>query len=568
MLSPSIDGGGTLQFLFHLTGVAIYCDKVSSFLDMLRVRSGTSDEKQEQIAGGAPSPPHKRSQRQSWMHLLIGGTFLLSLGIQARTAKMYSQSIVAARPDSRAAQVSRQPPNRILDVVPRKKGRFQQALPAKQHDHNNRPTNSSLLPPTISIDSLVNATYETASPHYATRPLANNKNHLVFHVGPPRTGTTTLQTELTQLESFLLKDKYFYAGRYYHPFVGPRGNLVLNRTESDLLGIARTMLQRKTCKLKPMKLCLGKFKKELEKYRGQNVILSDDIWGNMLGFRSWEEYQAIQDAVGDDWEVTIVVGYWPFFQWIRSTLSQYNRMDRPDRWKNSWPGQGGGRKVRTLFPELYQHRNWYKAGFPFVDSVVHNTKDRVHLRLMHLDQGDESLRTKFVCNMLPSAPKTCAESRRLDVNVGDSKMHVNENVRHFHYDILATRAAELQLIDTEQHSRPDIRNALHNFTENLLGKSHMQLNLSCPTRDQLYDLLQLTLDLEEECLGKEWAAKLETKTREDYRAEVADQVFCTVDADATLSKEPWKKFLEQFSKNKETNHIRVRPYDVSTQARA
>ena len=42
--------------------------------------------------------------------------------------------------------------------------------------------------------------YELPSKSYPPRP-ESNKTHLVFHVGPPKTGTTTLQTDLTHLQA-------------------------------------------------------------------------------------------------------------------------------------------------------------------------------------------------------------------------------------------------------------------------------------------------------------------------------------------------------------------------------
>ena len=396
--------------------------------------------------------------------------------------------------------------------------------------------------------------YEVPSRHYPARP-ASNKTHLVFHVGPPKTGTTTLQTELTNLEAALAEDNYFYAGRYYHPYTSLDGSFHLNRSESVLHDVARTMLKRRMCQKKPRTRCLEKFQQELnDNYRGRNVVLSDETWGAQV-WKTWEDYHTIQQVLGEEWQVTVVVGYRPFFQWIRSQMFQRYRMDRPIDWKDDWPGQGFGESVRTLFPDYHKYDKWYNDGHRFTDLVVHNTKGRVHVRVMSLVQGTDSLRTKFACQMLPDAHHACAESRRLDDErqEGDEIMlNTREKVSHVHYDMLATQAVELGRVDPNRHSRVEVRKALHRFAETELGMSPMELDLACPTQEELDELLDLSLALERECLGVAWARQTEADTRKAFQEDVGKKVFCWVDANSTLSKEPWMSFLNRFSKSEES----------------
>jgi hypothetical protein len=54
--------------------------------------------------------------------------------------------------------------------------------------------------------------------------VARRKGRLILHVGPSKTATTTLQTDLTVARDrgWLSKDRIVYMGRYYHPTVGDR----------------------------------------------------------------------------------------------------------------------------------------------------------------------------------------------------------------------------------------------------------------------------------------------------------------------------------------------------------
>jgi hypothetical protein len=395
--------------------------------------------------------------------------------------------------------------------------------------------------------------YETSSRLYAGRP-PSNKTHLIFHVGPPKTGTTSIQIDLTSMQEFLALDNYFYAGRYYNPFFSTSGGLILNRSESVLHSTARVMLKPRFCQQTPKTLCMEEFKRHLQQYRGRNVVLSDESWGPQA-WPSWQEYEAIQQSVGDEWDVTVVVGYRPYFHWLRSDMFQRYRLDMHRPWKDAWPGVGEGLAVRSLFPDYYKYDNVFKNGHRFTNFVLRNAVGRVHVRVMNLVDGDESLRTKFTCKMMPDAPNTCAASLRMDeLAGGDHKWNVNNenDVLHVHYDILATRAAALGLIDTAQHSREVVRWALLNFTQNHVGVTPSDLDLTCPTKEKLDDFLKLALELEIECLGETWAAQVRANTAAAFQVDVDNGVFCTVDADYILHMESWRAFLKQFSKKDET----------------
>jgi len=79
-----------------------------------------------------------------------------------------------------------------------------------------------------------------------TGTTTTKKGHLILHLGPSKTGTTSLQTDLTtaQDQGWLSKDNFHFAGRYYRPYVSNiTGQFVINRSESKLLAVARTMFR-------------------------------------------------------------------------------------------------------------------------------------------------------------------------------------------------------------------------------------------------------------------------------------------------------------------------------------
>ena len=375
--------------------------------------------------------------------------------------------------------------------------------------------------------------------------------YLVFHVGPPKTATTSLQVDLTRLNATLALDNYHYAGRYYYPKWSPKMNkMAPNRVDSDLNKISRHMFKPSVCKASSnLTTCVAsEFRKALEPWKGTNILISDE--GYNAGFKQPEYYEAMRAALADDWEIVIVVAYRRFFQWLPSDMFQRYRMDKIKgelNWKNHWPGLEGspGEKVTLMFPFYY--KRWFDMGHRYTDFTVDNVKDSFPVRILNLHEGEGSLRTRFLCHVLPDAPRSCEESKRRDRENDISNINDAQGALHVNYDMLTTGAAEQGLIDRSRFERRAIREALRNFTEHQLGKTHWDFDLKCPEPHQVDELLTVSLALEVKCLGKQAAEKLEADTRAAYQEDLENHKFCEVDANATLKMEPWKGFFAQYA---------------------
>jgi len=407
---------------------------------------------------------------------------------------------------------------------------------------------------TVSPRQQVYTTTSTSSD--GRMPLKTNKPFLVLHVGPPKTATTSLQTEFTQLNATLALDNYLYAGRYYHPdFDGKLNKFVPNREDTRLGEIVRDMFKPSNCNQTKTRQnlveCVTALKKELDSLSNttglRNILLSDE--GLTKSFQDPEFFVALRDAIGQDWDVIIIVGYRRFFEWLPSDMFQRYRMDKDrgeNNWKNNWPSQNGpGEKVTLLLPFYYTM--WSELGHIFANTVLESVGDAFPVKILNLHANDTgSLRSQFLCDALPNAPQSCKESRTLDVQNDSIVMNDAKAALHVNYDMLAVGAAELGLIDVNQHKRKFIREAIRNYTEVYLGQGPWDFALKCPSQKQFDELLEMTLDLEVKCLGKEMAEQMESLTRSAFESNVQSGMFCEIDAEATVLQEPWKTFFAQY----------------------
>jgi hypothetical protein len=345
----------------------------------------------------------------------------------------------------------------------------------------------------------------------------------------------------------LRADNYHYAGRYYRPYINNDGELKGNRSESALITTAHNMMKR--CDLVPRSGCCDFFVKRLDAFRKRhpdsNLILSEEPFGNQ--WQQPEDYLAIREAVKNHWDVTIVVAYRRFYEWIPSTRFQQDRLDRPSQTKDVWPGEGAGRAIVPLFPTWYSQ--WGRCCF--TDSILDSVGDTFPMKILNLhdhDDGHKSPLTIFLCDLLGTeeVPNSCARSQERDHNATASETVMNSHTRvpSFYYDALATAAAAQGLVNTTAWKRPNVRAAIQAYHEHDRNLTATDLDLVCPSERQLADFLDESLQKERKYLPDFFD---ENEHREAF-AQAFDQqkgIYCWVNTTAVLEQEEWQHFFTQ-----------------------
>jgi hypothetical protein len=196
-----------------------------------------------------------------------------------------------------------------------------------------------------------------------------------------------------------------------------------------------------------------------------------------------------------------------------------------------------------------------KAYYPFYDvNFILESLQKVpvplDIRILNLheettaQQTTSSVRTSFLCQVLGNAPNACRASRAMDrrqqlatlpegqrqaeeaeqrdatntsstqsfmIPVQRRRANVAKNaIESVMYDVLATTAAAMGLIDIRQHSRRQVVESCQQFHQkNLLNKV---LPFTCPTTEQLQALLDLSLQKETDLFQKLTATTTSTRT--------------------------------------------------------
>lgn len=371
--------------------------------------------------------------------------------------------------------------------------------------------------------SLVEVTNLVATTHSKQKP------RFVWHVGPMKTGTTSIQAELVALWNVLLEqDNWFFASQNA-PFHGVKKPDFVQRFTNEMTHLHQ---------------------------QGRNVVLSNE---NYSVFYREADYARIAQALGEEWDVTIVIGYRPYYEWVPSMWSQTHKLklkEQSGQYDSPWHQQ----RILPMFPNYYEK---ISQGYLFADSVVRMIQpyfsNIVLLDLYGADhQGGEntsssrSLPSRFLCDIL-QAPTACAASRsRIEQRVNQGSLEP------IHANAVALAAAQAGLIDTEHWQQPAVMEALlehwhsvpHQPTgsgDTVAATAAYELPMVCPNATAMDNLWQQTLDKEAQIFPSlaQQDPDREAHLRQGLDEKIVQKTYCHVDAARVL--EDQNDFFKTFA---------------------
>lgn len=357
----------------------------------------------------------------------------------------------------------------------------------------------------------------------------DNRPHLVIHVGPQKTGSTTLQHvwgDQLEMRNALKQDNFDYH------FINPHRGMF----DCDLDGDRWA-----NCKVS------GKLLQILSNARTKrrNLILSDENLDHRFA-------GALREAINDKhFRVKVVLVYRRIHRWLPSWYSQINKTGNMDSKGNLLRNKDGQpeRRPHTKWPSeggvyIPNFSDWYKTfvdHFHSIDLVSNHPsisfKDAYkpyfdQIKVYDIDQEGD-LVTNFMCQMIPGASKTCHRLKLGSINL-PALSNPSVNLDH---DILSVQAYEHGLID-ERLSRPSVVEEVKKHLQN----SGMMLPRKCDSevRDQIHDWL---LDSEQAMFPDAWSPSTSDALDSQYTTYYAKGKLCDIDIETVLSDEAWIRFF-------------------------
>ena len=492
----------------------------------------------------------------------------------------------------------------------------------QQQQQQQRLTTSTSIHPSLStIDSTSNLhqTRGTKTAQFESQPQQSStkngkkKPYLIIHMGPDKTGTTTIQKYLNENQRQLLEVDNIDVrlSRGIEDDDEASISSKANRPSRLTSYFMKCWLPPKKVGRKKLGCSPNYWNDRLEQLKSlaynhtdtpTNLLLSteDFRWSTSLALSSdtstTTSFGSFINSLNQYFQIRIVLVYRRYFEWLPSRYNQEWKSDGgPDSIRVlKWPGIEEGEIVPS-FSDFYEYErnricthkkidcNVYFANrfdnitktltHPVLamkqtmlkkdsnEKVQNNVNNDVDIRIINLHE--KNLLESFVCDgMSPIATKTCGEVKKLAIETtsassatpSSSTSSSNLSGDHIHFDTIAT-AAYMKGLVNKNLARNAVKGKIKEYIVNHIMTTEQPTD---PGKGSVLDYLPikcLSQDSLQEFQNASYRFELElqpdlVKTH-DQSFDVAVQAhkFCNVDTDKLVDDENWISFFHSLDAN-------------------
>ena len=383
-----------------------------------------------------------------------------------------------------------------------------------------------------------------------------NKPTLLIHIGPSKTGTSTIQRESSYWEGILAKDQWYYVGKFASTTYRKPARIPILFDTDDCWKQAVDEYKQNTTHHFRETECWAKRTAGLEKHRlkGDSLVLSDEQYSYKAFYDTKDpEYFKMLRIALQDWNVVVVPTYRRYHEWYLSGIKEKNR--KGCLRIGTWPGSGGNKALachnlwnplRKMihadnFPGPNNYGNldytipfWRNAGFPIKMLNFHTTPEQPHITCA------------FYCDIIPNAPTMCEHCQKQQgTNQNPSPAALTA------YDDIIFAAAQRKLIPEKiqkiKTRQKMVEELVHYHAKAFKRNGLADLPLLCPSQEELEALLEKSLEFEKLIMPDLFEMPHgEEEHRSTYwKLAKEERTFCWVDTETLLNnKTSWKQVLE------------------------
>ncbi|CAB9528895.1 expressed unknown protein [Seminavis robusta] len=373
---------------------------------------------------------------------------------------------------------------------------------------------------------------------------------MIIHIGPSKTGTSTIQRESISLQPFLTRDNFVYIGKFAESKYRRASKAAMLLKNDGCFQEAAAAWKYNNSNFNDTECWMGRMS-GIMKYYHQNIsmILSDEGYSYKGRFDNHTYYQLLRVAF-QDWNVVVVPTYRRYAEWLLSASKEVNRkgcLNPNAPWKHN-----DGKKCKDLWKMMdrdrkaehfraYHYRNldaslpaWRGAGFPIALLDFH---------------GEQHLTCSLYCNLITDTPQTCQECQKRPANQLNS-----QSSSLTAYNDIVFVAEEMGLLpnSTLQKSRFEATIDLAHYHGTTMGKRLGDLPLICPKQSDLEHLLNKSLAFERMVLPEKHLDLQQAHTTSFWEMAKDRKDFCSVDTTTLLEgKVSWEQVQEAMKETKE-----------------
>eukprot|EP00977_Amphora_coffeiformis_P001859 scaffold353_cov185-Amphora_coffeaeformis.AAC.87 len=359
-------------------------------------------------------------------------------------------------------------------------------------------------------------------------PKVQRRPLFVYHKGPGKTGTSTIQCQAGAHVEDLQQDGIHYMGT---------STRCTNRTLFDRHQRLRDMVLC-TIQGKPENECQRRVQEltnDVRKMRDQNLTL----------FISEEcdtpHMSAFLADIRPYWDFQVILTYRRYYEWLVSMYGQIYALENGQR--NRWPRNNVEDDSIPSFRAFFVSE---RAKYNMIDLLRADRRQFGDVRIFNM-HGDKELATRFFCQMVPGANRTCES---LSQNKDQARANVRDSRIPFVFDRIAAVAYQRGWVKRNL-SRPRVRKAVQKHLVDLLGNQWEDtLPVECLTDVEIDELLNISIATEKEWLPESFVPNVERPNLLDSFDDAKKRkTFCSANVELILDNSDyhWISFFDNLA---------------------
>ena len=365
---------------------------------------------------------------------------------------------------------------------------------------------------------------------------ANKAANAVIHIGPHKTGTTSIQEYSKVLYPELIADNYEM----------PWKHLKKTAWENQVEFATCFVTERDETRIAyPCRQDLLEAGLDLSRQNNHSLLVSAETFAQRAtGVAKLKSY------LDQAWSnVTIVATYRRYYDWIISFHHELNRIHRQFAQRNLWQAIQKNETDRLYpgIPDTLSIRRW-DLDHNYPTAVIGRYKKIFsNVVVMNYHDKTKDLLERFYCDAIPNAPRACKKAIEMTKNGDGGKANQSHNAVYEELTYAAHRSGRINV--DSQKSCETVTTSIKTHQEKTLKLSSDDFPRACPSSKILNEIWDISLRSEKDFnkhvnngLDYEGEGSLLSSLKDDFDAYSRTKL-CQVDVYTVLQSQVWRDFF-------------------------